>query len=46
MKISKDILRNLVAKHARKFNKASVHTDKKKDEKRGKRKHKKDFLIT
>jgi hypothetical protein len=33
-------IRNLVAKHSKKFNKASVHRDKKKDEKSGKEKHK------
>ena len=32
--------RNLVAKHSRKFNKAHVMRDRKKDEKRGYRKHK------
>ena len=32
---------NLVAKHARKFNKAHVHIDRKKAEKKGYRKHKK-----
>ena len=31
---------NLVAKHARKYNKAAVHTDRKKASKRGYRKHK------
>jgi len=31
---------NLVAKHARKFNKASVHKDKKKESKKGYTKHK------
>ena len=31
---------NLVAKHARKFNKAHVHVDRKKAAKRGARKHK------
>lgn len=34
--------KNLVAKHARKFNVAVVHVDRKKDEKRGKTKHKKE----
>lgn len=34
-------MNNLVAKHARKFNKAAVHVDRKKAMKRGKRKHKK-----
>lgn len=32
---------NFVAKHARKFNKAAVHKDRKKALKRGDRKHKK-----
>ena len=32
--------KNLVAKHLRTFNKASVQVDRKKDEKRGKIKHK------
>ena len=32
---------NLVAKHAKQFNKAAVHTDKKKAFKKGYRKHKK-----
>ncbi len=36
--MSKD--RNLVAKHARTFNKATVHRDKKKSAKRGYEKHK------
>ena len=31
---------NLVAKHARQFNKSAVHTDRKKASKRGYRKHK------
>lgn len=31
---------NLVAKHARTFNKSAVHIDRKKDSKRGARKHK------
>lgn len=33
-------INNLVAKHARAFNKASVHIDRKKAAKRGKIKHK------
>lgn len=33
-------MNNLVAKHARKFNKACVQRDRKKDMKRGKSKHK------
>lgn len=33
--------RNPVAKHARTFNKANVHKDKKKEQKKGKMKHKK-----
>ena len=33
-------MNNLVAKHARKFNKVAVHRDRKKDIKRGKAKHK------
>lgn len=33
-------MNNLVAKHARKFNKAATHRDRKKDAKRGARKHK------
>ena len=33
-------MNNLVAKHARKFNKAHVHKDRKKAQKRGDRKHK------
>lgn len=33
--------RNPVAKHARTFNKAHVHRDKKKEQKKGKMKHKK-----
>lgn len=32
--------RNLVAKHARTFNKAHVHADRKQRQKRGHRKHK------
>ena len=32
--------RNLVAKHARTFNKAATHSDRKKAAKRGHRKHK------
>jgi len=32
--------RNLVAKHARKFNKAAVHVDRKKAARKGKLKHK------
>ena len=32
--------RNLTAKHARKYNRASVFVDRKKESKRGKRKHK------
>ena len=32
--------RNYVAKHARKFNKATVHIDRKKESKRGKRNEK------
>ena len=35
--------RNLVAKHARKFNVTAVQVDRKKDEKRGKVKHKKGY---
>ena len=35
--------RNLVAKHARKFNKAHVMVDRKKAAKRGHRKHKRDY---
>lgn len=31
---------NLVAKHARTFNKSAVHVDRKKSERRGERKHK------
>lgn len=34
---------NLVAKHARTFNKAHIHVDRKKATKRGKIKHKKAF---
>jgi hypothetical protein len=34
------IKKNLVAKHARKYNVATVHVDRKKAEKRGKVKHK------
>ena len=34
---------NFVAKHARKFNKAHVHVDRKKADKRGKRKHKRRY---
>ena len=34
-------INNFVAKYARKFNKSAVHRDRKKDEKRGVRKHKK-----
>jgi len=34
---------NLVAKHARTYNKAAVHTDRKKDQKRGASKYKKDM---
>ena len=34
--------KNLVAKHARHFNKAAVHVDRKKAVKRGARKHKGD----
>lgn len=37
---AKRVLRNPVAKHARKFNKASVQRDRKKDDKRGYTKHK------
>ena len=33
-------LNNLVAKHARQFNQAAVHTDRKKSTKQGYRKHK------
>lgn len=36
-------MKNPVAKHARKFNKAAVHTDKKKAQKKGYVKHKKDI---
>ena len=36
--------RNLVAKHARQFNKAAVMRDRKKDMKRGVRKHKKNWF--
>jgi hypothetical protein len=36
------ISRNLVAKHARKFNKATVMSDKKKKNKRGYIKHRRD----
>jgi len=36
-------IRNLVAKYAKKFNKTAVHRDKKKDEKRGVKKHKHSF---
>ena len=36
--------RNLVAKHARQFNKAAVMRDRKKDMKRGVRKHKKNWI--
>lgn len=32
--------RNLTAKHARKYNRSSVFVDRKKESKRGKRKHK------
>ena len=34
------LVKNLTAKYARKFNVAAVHVDRKKDEKRGKVKHK------
>ena len=36
-------MNNLVAKHARTFNKAATHRDRKKDVKRGKVKHKKRY---
>lgn len=35
-------INNFVAKHARKFNKAAIHKDKKKSLKKGYTKHKKD----
>jgi len=38
------IKKNLVAKHARKFNVAAVYIDRKKDEKKGKVKHKKESI--
>lgn len=36
-------VKNLVAKHARKFNKAQVMKDRKRSEKKGYRKHKGDY---
>jgi hypothetical protein len=36
--------RNLVAKNARKFNTATTFVDRKKDSKKGKRKHKQKFV--
>lgn len=38
--------RNPVAKHAKSFNRAQVHQDRKKAEKRGKRRHKKQWVDT
>ena len=40
MKTKPSQINNLVAKHAREFNKATVEIDRKKEEKRGKRKPK------
>ena len=39
-KKTKSIQNNLTAKHARKYNHATVYRDRKKDSKRGKQKHK------
>jgi hypothetical protein len=36
-------MNNLVAKHARKYNKAAVYTDRKKAQKKGHTKHRKDL---
>jgi hypothetical protein len=36
--------RNLVAKNARKFNTAAIFIDRKKDAKKGKRKHKQTYI--